>query len=446
MKISILALLMLFSISSYSQNLTGALETDAVTYNLIGQAPLPQGSNIPTSIDLSSNMPPVGDQNPQLSCVAWATSYAAFSYLNNQSNTCNYLNKNGSSNTACLFSPAFVYNQLNGGRNVPTRYEDAFRVMMNQGNAPMSAMPYIPNDLSQQPSVQTRQIAENYKIDSYWQLGVNEDIFLETKAYLAKGIPVIASAKVDNYFRPQSYYPNPYVWTNWSGHVDPMMGHAILIVGYDDNTNRFKFINSWGVNWGNQGYGYISYNMYRNGAISQAWIIKTKNSINNASVVLARESKTINNADMLAGLNFSIHPPSFFQFPPGYIPTPQEYYSKHMTFSGFASIPAGLGQNSQVVIYFYYDNNGQKGNLVTSVNPYTRTLKGQAVISTNETPLPQNSNFNSPINLSISYTDLGVSKGYPYGPITTRLIAEPVLLIDNFPVRIGRLLPFIVSL
>lgn len=444
MKLYLVTLLLSFSISSYSQYLTGALETDAGTYNLIGQAPLPQGSNIPLSVDLSSRMPPVGNQNPQLSCVAWATTYAAYSYLNNQSNTCSYQSGNGSLNADCLFSPAFVYNQINGGINKGTRYEDAFRVMMNQGNAPMSAMPYIPNDFRHQPSVQTRQLAENYKIDSYWQLGMNEDIFLETKAYLAKGIPVIASAKVDNYFRPQSFYPYPYVWTNWSGHVDPMMGHAILIVGYDDNTGRFKFINSWGTDWGNLGYGYISYNMYRNGAVSQAWIIKTKNSSQSSSVVLARESKTINNLDIVSGLNFTINYPSFTLFPN--TPPPQVYYSALMTFSGSVSIPADLGQSSQVVIYFYYDNNGQKGDLVTSVNPYTRTLKGQAVISTYETSIPQNSNFNSSITLSIAYADLGVLKGYPYGPITSRLIAEPVLLIDNFPVRIGQLLPFFVSL
>lgn len=437
----------LISIYSYSQNLAiGAIETDAAVYKAIGQAPLPQGSNIPISVDLSSRMPPVGDQNPQLSCVAWATAYAAFSYTNSQSINCNYLNGDGNLNTDCIFSPAFIYNQINGGVNKGTKYEDAFRVMVNQGNTPLSAMPYIPNNVQHQPSAQARQLAANYKIDSYWQLGANnEDIFLETKAFLAQGIPVIVSAKVDNYFRSTSNYPNPYVWTHWSGNVE-QMGHAVLIVGYDDNTRRFKFINSWGTNWGNQGYGYISYNMYGNGAVSQAWIIKTKNSVVNTPVVLARESKNLNQADIQAGLNFIVNPPSFFVFPPGYTPSPLEYFSTYMTFTGFASIPAGLGQNSQVVIYFYYDNNGQKGDLVTSINPETRTLKGQALISTTVTPIPQNSNFNSPITLKIRYGDLGVVKGYPQGPIITRLFAEPVLLVDNFPVRIGQLLPFFVAL
>ena len=391
MKTTFLAFL-LISISVYSQNLTGVFETDVATYNLIGQAPLPQGSNIPLSVDLSSRMPPVGNQYPQLSCVAWAATYAGFSYLNNQSNPCSYQNGNGSLNTSCVFSPAFVYNQINGGLNRGTKFEDAFKVMVNQGNVPMSVMPYLPNDFKYQPSAQARELAGNYKIESYWQLGMNDDIFLETKAYLAKGIPVIASAKVDNYFRKQGDYPDPYVWNNWSGNVE-QMSHAILIVGYDDNKGMFKFINSWGTDWGNQGYGYISYIMYRNGAISQAWIIKAKNSSNNNAIILATESKTISNIDKASGLNFTINPPTFFQFPKGYTPSPQEYYSKFMTFTGFASIPAGLGLNSQVVVYFYYDNNGQKGDLVTSINPNTRTLKGQAVISTYVTPIPQISNF-----------------------------------------------------
>lgn len=36
-------------------------------------------------------------------------------------------------------------------------------------------------------------------------------------------------------------------------------GHAILLVGYDDKTKVFKFQNSWGVEWGDKGYGYIPY-------------------------------------------------------------------------------------------------------------------------------------------------------------------------------------------
>ncbi|MEK2690768.1 C1 family peptidase [Bdellovibrio sp. GT3] len=36
-------------------------------------------------------------------------------------------------------------------------------------------------------------------------------------------------------------------------------GHAILLVGYDDQRRLFMFKNSWGPKWGNQGYGYVTF-------------------------------------------------------------------------------------------------------------------------------------------------------------------------------------------
>jgi len=34
-------------------------------------------------------------------------------------------------------------------------------------------------------------------------------------------------------------------------------GHVILLVGYDSQTRKFIFQNSWGANWGTNGYGTI---------------------------------------------------------------------------------------------------------------------------------------------------------------------------------------------
>lgn len=35
--------------------------------------------------------------------------------------------------------------------------------------------------------------------------------------------------------------------------------HFVALVGYDDNTQRLKFVNSWGDRWGEDGFGYIDY-------------------------------------------------------------------------------------------------------------------------------------------------------------------------------------------
>jgi hypothetical protein len=36
--------------------------------------------------------------------------------------------------------------------------------------------------------------------------------------------------------------------------------HFVTLVGYDDATQRLKFINSWGDRWGENGFGYVDYN------------------------------------------------------------------------------------------------------------------------------------------------------------------------------------------
>ena len=42
--------------------------------------------------------------------------------------------------------------------------------------------------------------------------------------------------------------------------------HCMLIVGYNDTLHAFKAVNSWGSDWGNEGYTYIDYNFFLNEA------------------------------------------------------------------------------------------------------------------------------------------------------------------------------------
>lgn len=52
-------------------------------------------------------------------------------------------------------------------------------------------------------------------------------------------------------------------------------GHAIALVGYNDDKKQFIFRNSWGTNWGDVGYGYISYDyVLDKNLASDFWIIK----------------------------------------------------------------------------------------------------------------------------------------------------------------------------
>ncbi|HEX9059389.1 MAG TPA: peptidase C1, partial [Clostridia bacterium] len=69
-------------------------------------APTYNTSNLPTSLDLTSMFPPVGDQASQGSCVAFAVGYAAQSYQVGHDQ--NYTPTASSQ----IFSPQYIYSQI----------------------------------------------------------------------------------------------------------------------------------------------------------------------------------------------------------------------------------------------------------------------------------------------------------------------------------------------
>jgi C1A family cysteine protease len=55
-----------------------------------------------------------------------------------------------------------------------------------------------------------------------------------------------------------------------SDHV--LGGHALCLVGYNDERRELKFINSWGKDWGDHGYGYMPYD-YADRFVTESWAI-----------------------------------------------------------------------------------------------------------------------------------------------------------------------------
>lgn len=56
---------------------------------------------------------------------------------------------------------------------------------------------------------------------------------------------------------------------------DPIGGHAVLGVGYDDSTRRFTIRNSWGEKWGDKGYFYMPYEYVQRSDLSDDfWTIR----------------------------------------------------------------------------------------------------------------------------------------------------------------------------
>ncbi|PSG89461.1 C1 family peptidase [Aurantibacter aestuarii] len=455
MKKYLTILLSLLVFNSYSQeNNTGLLFSDPNEYEKIGVASLPFGTGeIPSKIDLSPNMPPVGNQNPQNSCVAWATTYSCLSYYEKGIRNKPYY-INGSINYDNILSPSYVYNQINNGQNKGTYFEDAFRILINEGTCTYSSMPYVPNDWVSQPNINQENEAKNFKIETYRRLNLS-DALTSIKAELINKNPVIVASVFDEtyYNSGFNFTGSDYKW-NSIGNVNNLMGHAILIVGFDDTKNAFKIMNSWGQNWGNNGYGWINYNII-NQVVREAYIIKPKykdaSTNEETPEYVTTTSNELNNNDINnVGLNFIInnisHQNSFNS--PG-IPV----HMRQMGFNGAITLPSNIGRNAQIVINFYFNNNGIKGMPIGSNNLNYSLPNRQAATGTPILNLIPNQNTNTTFWASIPYSILNIPRGQwmqtPFGPKyqerLSNLIAEPVLFIDNFPIRTGQLIYFTVS-
>ena len=212
---------------------------------------------LPSKVDLSDLMPPVGNQGQQSSCVAWSTAYANKSYHEyverKDKGTWTYKSGNAP-NYKNLFSPAFIYNQINGGKDNGSSISDAMALIVSKGALPWEAMPYTEKNYLKQPTPDQLQLAAKYKAKEFQRLRYNEPN--EIKNQLAQGRPVVVGILINE----NIYEIGKKIYNEAKG--ANLGGHAITLVGYDDSTNAFKYQNSWGVEWGDKGFGYIDYKYF----------------------------------------------------------------------------------------------------------------------------------------------------------------------------------------
>lgn len=206
-------------------------------------------ASLPSRVDLSPYFPIPGNQEQQGSCTAWAVGYAAKSYEEK-------IEMGWAYQTNTLFSPAWIYNQINGGVDQGSYIHDALALLVNKGAATLARMPYNASNYWTQPSASAISEAAKYKAASWVRLTNQSDI----KDKLAKGLPVIIGIDIYPSFLRLSGANSVYVP---SISEVSQGGHAVTIVGYDDNQygGAYKVINSWGTNWGSAGYFWLPYSV-----------------------------------------------------------------------------------------------------------------------------------------------------------------------------------------
>jgi hypothetical protein len=147
----------------------------------------------------------------------------------------------------------------------------ALKVLARTGVPTERAWPYIDrkakgNKPPTKPAFWAAMVARWGKISKYFRL----DSLNEMREWLFLNGPVVIGVPVGStIINPRTHPDVPgksYVTlpTRFEG------GHAIVLTGYNHQDKYFEFKNSWGIDWGNRGYGYITFN-YLNKVAYDAW-------------------------------------------------------------------------------------------------------------------------------------------------------------------------------
>ena len=211
-----------------------------------------RGLRLPPAADLSALFPPPKDQGDQSSCVGWSVGYAMRGY---------YANRAGGRSgdrEPILLSPSFVYNQIadpeegcDGGSDIA----DALTLLRDVGTVPLSRFPYRDSDCKRRPAPEVKREAGVWRIQSWKTVDLSTPNAI--KEMIARGDPVVIGMYVNDAF---TELVGPAVFRD-TGHDGG--GHAMVVVGYDDNKRAFRLINSWGREWGENGFGWISYDSFK---------------------------------------------------------------------------------------------------------------------------------------------------------------------------------------
>lgn len=239
-----------------------AFDRSRLSSDLFGSPGAPPAE--PPSVDLSPNFPMPGDQGQQGSCVAWAVGYALKSYQEGAEMGW-ALNA-----TSHLFSPAYIYNQVNGGQDNGSQIYDALDLVINKGAATLAAMPYTDQDFRTPPSDAAHTEAAKFKGLKRSTL----DSLSDLKGALAQRRPVVLGIEVFDQFYQLRGADSVYNSTDGSN-TGRHGKHAVTAVGYDNNRygGAVKVINSWGTGWGDNGFFWMPYSFFPK-VTFQMWVLE----------------------------------------------------------------------------------------------------------------------------------------------------------------------------
>jgi len=247
-------------------------ETDSIHAILSKSAPLKAAAKkLPASVDLRPWCSPVEDQGSLGSCTANA-GVGMLEYYERRTT-----GKHIDGSRLFLYKVTRELQGIKGDDGAQLR--DVMKAMVLFGIPPEKYWPYHVTKFNDEPSNFCYAFAQNYQALKYYRLdpaGTPPAAALAAiKKNLASSLPAIFGFSVYSSIPPLSdgkgEIPFPEKCDSLEG------GHAVLAVGYDDSKTIGKtkgallIRNSWGKEWGDQGYGWLPYAFVEKGLADDFW-------------------------------------------------------------------------------------------------------------------------------------------------------------------------------
>lgn len=390
------------------------------------------GDELPASIDLSDKMPPVGNQGKQQSCVAWAIAYALKSYQ-----------ENVELNQRILFSPSYIYNQINNGMNAPTYVTDGLNLLSDQGVCQLDNMPYNENDWTSKPTTDAKDNARKFRIDFWRQVNVQD--IKEVKAQLSAGYPVIIGAEVSKEFINDGFEKKTaYIWKDAG---TPSGGHCMVLVGYDDSKNAFKVMNSWGTEWGDNGFAWIDYKLFPE-TVKYGFVAKdaiTPNAPQDTQIADNNNQFDPQSPGKEESYTDPYEDPTSFEkidFTSTNVrhnetSTEEPSLGYLMKIEGKVDIPASFGRKFQIAVHIYDSKTNRQ--VKSLMYPTYADINGFAAGYTPVYDVTEEGFRNGTWWIQLPYDAISMPSGRNY------FYAIPTLFVDNFGIAFGEKINFYVD-
>jgi len=204
---------------------------------------------VPPFVDLRPLCPPIYNQLDLGSCTANALA-SAFQFEQMREGITNFV----PSRLFIYYNERVIEDTVNEDAGAMIR--DGIKTMANDGVCPETLWDYIPSKFTTKPCNNCYKTAEENQVIQY--LRIAEHTLQGVKEALTDGYPVtfgftVYDSMMTNEVARTGLVPSPT-------EIDrPVGGHAVKAVGYDDSIECMIVKNSWGTDWGMNGYFYLPY-------------------------------------------------------------------------------------------------------------------------------------------------------------------------------------------